>query len=404
MAYVFINGYTRKYYKTINVPAEYEDFTLPYLTSNTSYGTVTCSSENTGHPAYQAFDGDSSTWWEINEGVKSATWQWVLPVEIYITGIKIQVRTGDRPNLTARVYTSSAKTQAIGNSVTTTTAGQVVTVSSIPSDGVKTNTIFIDCSSTQDYLGIGEITITAKKLVKASYSYETEGTAENYDRYVDVPNILIPVNGYTRKYYKTINVPAEYAIENYPRPVLTQNGTLGGNSFAVYASSQYNTSEDYAPYVSFKNLRGAYSAISEDGVTISESNPWEYIMYFPKAICITEINMLNRSSYPHAPQKGYIEGSNDNISYTTLCSFTNSNNDVSGTWNISIPNSNQGFYTYYKFKFTSAPTTDGIYVALGFPTWKHKVIKSPAYSYEIQSTENDYDRYEDVLNTFEVRA
>ena len=188
-----VNGYTRKYYKTVIVPAVYEDVVLPKLTSNTSYGTLTASNynpESTIIMPYCAFDGDTSTWWETGRSVTSANLQWVLPEKIIITGIKIQVRMGDRPNLTARVYTSSNKTVPIGDSITTTTAGEIATVQNIPDDGIETAILYFDCSSTQDYLGINEVEITAKKLLTEQFSYEIEGTADDYDRYEDVLNIL----------------------------------------------------------------------------------------------------------------------------------------------------------------------------------------------------------------------
>lgn len=388
MAYIFINGYTRKYYKTINVPAEYEDFTLPYLTSNTSYGTVTCSSEHGEYLAYKAFDGNSSTWWETNEGVKSATWQWVLPVEIYITGIKIQVRTGDRPNLTARVYTSSAKTQAIGNSVTTTTAGQVVTVSGIPSDGIKTNTIFIDCSSTQDYLGIGEITITAKKLVKASYSYETEGTAEDYDRYVDVPNTLIPVNGYTRKYYKTITVNVPEETQTFTQPVLSANGTLGGNSFAVSASGENQSgSNPYRAYEAFDNNASTYWRCS------NTTSGWIQF-YNPKPLHVSTLKWGYFYSYPTG---GSVLGSNDGTNFDTLTTWTNSS---AADFTITV-NSTKA-YKYYRITVTGV-NTDVVHCKDMTITATEVIKEAYSYSQEVESTIDDYDRYEDVLNIFEVR-
>ena len=175
------------------VPAVYEDVVLPKLTSNTSYGTLTASNynpESTIIMPYCAFDGDTSTWWGTGRSVTSANLQWVLPEKIIITGIKIQVRMGDRPNLTARVYTSSNKTVPIGDSITTTTAGEIATVQNIPDDGIETAILYFDCSSTQDYLGINEVEITAKKLLTEQFSYEIEGTADDYDRYEDVLNIL----------------------------------------------------------------------------------------------------------------------------------------------------------------------------------------------------------------------
>ena len=47
----------------------------------------------------------------------------------------------------------------------------------------------MDITAGDSYVGVGEIQLTAKEFVAPAYSYETEGTADDYDRYEDVPNM-----------------------------------------------------------------------------------------------------------------------------------------------------------------------------------------------------------------------
>lgn len=168
--YLFARG-KRKYYKY-----KYTNWTQPIMTSNTTYGTLTASVVNSGSGVYQAFDKNTSSWWEAKTG--TAEWlNWKLPVTLKITGIKIRVRTGNKPNITCRCYTDSSKKTPIGDSITTTTAGQEIAVANIPSSGIITNNIYFDCSSTQDYMGILEITITAQE------QSSVESTIDDYDYY-----------------------------------------------------------------------------------------------------------------------------------------------------------------------------------------------------------------------------
>lgn len=149
----------------------------PVLTSNTSYGVVTCSAESTtaGQKAFNASDGvksgtayshwvsDASTGW----------WQWKLPVKLKITKIVFYNRYRDNLNITGRFYTDSSKTIPIGNSFSpAATSWAAVTVYD-NAEGIITDTIYFDKTAGSQYNGIGELEITATVL--------EEGTAEDYD-------------------------------------------------------------------------------------------------------------------------------------------------------------------------------------------------------------------------------
>lgn len=147
----------------------------PVLTSNTSYGVLTASNYNGDSVMpYKILDGDVNTQWQTSQGVTSATILWELPVTLKIYGITVRSRSGNRPNLTCAIYTDSTKTTHIGNQFTSTVAGSNNVVQGIPQDGVITNKIFFDCSSTSDYLGIDEV------YIKADY-YDEHYTYKAYN-------------------------------------------------------------------------------------------------------------------------------------------------------------------------------------------------------------------------------
>ena len=156
---------------------KWNPWTQPVLTSNTSYGVVTCSAESTttGQKAFNASDGvksgtayshwvsDASTGW----------WQWKLPVKLKITKIVFYNRYGDNLNITGRFYTDSSKTIPIGNSFSpAATSWAAVTVYD-NAEGILTDTIYFDKTAGSQYNGIGELEITATVL--------EEGTSGDYD-------------------------------------------------------------------------------------------------------------------------------------------------------------------------------------------------------------------------------
>lgn len=257
---IFINGIKRLYYKTVNVPDQWENWTQPVLTSNTSYGTVSASNRSsTTYDYYKALDGKitggkgAGTWWECGEYVSTGWWKWELPVTLKITAIKFYARGYNNANITARFYTSAEKTVAIGNQFSSNgTPWQSQDITGIPSGGVKTNCVYLEITGGSSYVGVGEIQITAQELVKEAYSYEIAGTADDYDRYEDIPNYYAVVNGFKRIYYKTVHVPAER--EPFVQSVLSANGTYGGSAFAVAANAEVQAYD--RPYKAYQATEG----------------------------------------------------------------------------------------------------------------------------------------------------
>ena len=134
------------------------------------------------------------------------------------------------------------------------------------------------------------------------------------------------------RYYKYINI-------DFRQPIISSDGTLGEDSFALYASSEY--SADYAAWKAFdekSNTEWAARGVPEN---------LSYIIYNPQPLNITKIEVVNRTTSENI-STCQIEASNDNENWKTITPvITNSNNSALGEWKIDI-SENQEYYNYYK--------------------------------------------------------
>lgn len=142
------------------------------------------------------------------------------------------------------------------------------------------------------------------------------------------------------------NWEAEYStyggVETaFPVPTLSSDGTLGGSSFAVYSSTIYSSGG-----------RPAYYAFDGNSGTLYTSGnlACSFIIYNPTALkmsdwsFVAEVTNRQIASY-------VIYGSNDNLIYTVLNSGTNTS--VTTNLTLTIPESNRGYYKYYKLYVSS---------------------------------------------------
>ena len=131
----------------------------------------------------------------------------------------------------------------------------------------------------------------------------------------------------------------KYTWATFSQPTLSANGTLGGSSFAVAASSE----------------RGGYSAwkaFADGWDVIWHSNgeiPCWYTFYNPKVLKISKIQILNDPEVGCG--NGKLQGSNDNGTYTDICSFTGSSS-AGATWSFNPNNTTP--YKYFRFWFTAS--------------------------------------------------
>lgn len=135
-------------------------------------------------------------------------------------------------------------------------------------------------------------------------------------------------------------------IETWTQPTLTSNGTLGGDSFAVYSSRQYT-----ANYYAYK----AFDGNSTTNWLINTANVPTKVdldFYNPNPINVTNIEITNRSGYDTYATKADVYGSFDNVNFTLLASVENSTATTAlAKWNIDL-SSNNKYYTYYRIQFS----------------------------------------------------
>lgn len=133
------------------------------------------------------------------------------------------------------------------------------------------------------------------------------------------------------------------------QPILTENGTLGGNNMAVASSRQsYDLNTDV-----WKAFDGNTSSSSRwyPAGTGSAGIPIILTIYTPEAIKISNLQFTNYIYGSNAPNAFTIYGSSDNSSFTQLGSFTNTVQAANAIWDVDL-SSNTNFYHYYKIEFT----------------------------------------------------
>ena len=134
---------------------------------------------------------------------------------------------------------------------------------------------------------------------------------------------------------------------NFVRPDLTANGTLGGDAFAVAASSY---AAGNVAYRAVDNSDTTYWLSDSYGNDGNLSDDW-YKLYNPDAINIKLLTMVNRASQNNGITEGVIYASDTDSDYSSIISFTNSNTTAKGVWTIDL-SSNNLYRKYYKLQFT----------------------------------------------------
>lgn len=130
--------------------------------------------------------------------------------------------------------------------------------------------------------------------------------------------------------------------QSWSQPILSANGTLGGLSFAVAASSEGGSS--YAAYKAFDNADTSWRS------TGCINN--YMIFYNPIKLKVSSISVLNhRTESNYAMPAGSVYGSNDGTTWYKLCDFTNSVQASNTTWTITV-NAAVG-YKYHKILCTA---------------------------------------------------
>lgn len=149
--------------------------------------------------------------------------------------------------------------------------------------------------------------------------------------------------GYPDFYQKCVDeYNASSSIDiTFEQPVLTANGTMGGSSFAVEASS-YISSPDRNAYKSFDGNNATKWGVN------NTTSGW-LTFYNPQALKVSSIVYTPSTDFP-GEDGGDLEisGSNDNSTWTSLWTGSYTANSIR-TFNVD----SQAYYNYYRITITN---------------------------------------------------
>lgn len=196
------------------------------------------------------------------------------------------------------------------------------------------------CNFTETSNGIYTLNIYNNTSNDITVNYTVYGGSS----YMDVTDSLTFIHSDISE-----NITMTPATESqFVRPNLTSNGTLGGNSFAVSASSEMI--EEPAFYAVDNDVNSTCTVEFIEG---GDPNTWlKYTFYNPVALKTTAIG-LKLYNIPNTPSLTF-KASDDNINWTAL---TVTNTDTSTDYVISTLD-NTTAYKYYKITLKPANEWD----------------------------------------------
>lgn len=137
-------------------------------------------------------------------------------------------------------------------------------------------------------------------------------------------------------------------VKYWEQPKITEDGVMGGDSFAVASSS--NVWADTA------HAWQAFVGATWHG---SSQLPAWLAWYNPEPLRVEIVRIQNRNATPGnvcAPTKYKVQASNNGVEWTDLTSLITNTVTASDAWqpDINIPVSNQGYYQYYRLYITAS--------------------------------------------------
>lgn len=152
-------------------------WTRPNLSSNSSYGAVSCGSYYSDCQPYKAFDGTISNTWQGWYANGTTSWlKWQLPKTIKIKSLKVvscYYSSSSYYQFQGRFYTSSDKTVPMGDAFSFNSWNQTKTIANIPEEGIITDCIYLDKTGGGYYSGVQEIYIEADEQTYEWHPWST---------------------------------------------------------------------------------------------------------------------------------------------------------------------------------------------------------------------------------------
>ena len=196
---------------------------------------------------------------------------------------------------------------------------------------------------------------------------------KDYDFYGDTKACYKSFKEVERKYYKYIEVP-------WTQPVLSSNGTLGGKVCAAYSSR------------TVYGDRYAYKAFDGNTTTIwtVTTLPVNLIFYSPEPIKVTNIQCRNRADgYNYTITAGKIQASNNNSTWDSLTSWTNSNASQGAVWTIEL-SKNVNYYNYYNILVSSGTGNEASLAEVSFTATRKSIAEGSPFDYDFYEYATTY--------------
>ena len=178
--------------------------------------------------------------------------------------------------------------------------------------------------------------------------------------------VFVPNGWSDYDYYK-------YVYQDWTQPVLTENGVLGGDSFAC---DQSTVRGNYYAYQAFDNMGSTTMWHSTNSI------PAWISWYNPTPLKITNVNVTNRSSDGSYPKAYQLQYSDDNSTWTTTVSGNGTGGD-SVSWDI--PVTLDTYHKYWRLYVISASGSNSGYVSIG------EIVITAQERLTVVGTESDYD-------------
>ena len=144
-------------------------------------------------------------------------------------------------------------------------------------------------------------------------------------------------------------------FKEFVQPVLTENGTMGGDTFAC-DQSDYFTETSGEEQKAWRVFDGNKS-VHEWQVNTVSLTAWYWLSWYnPQPIKISKVGVRDSSaSYSILAWK--LQGSNDNSTWTDLITGTHESITGIAIWYMEVPEEKQGFYKYYRIYCQPRSTT-----------------------------------------------
>lgn len=187
------------------------------------------------------------------------------------------------------------------------------------------------------------------------------------------------------KVYKE-TVKKYYKYTNWTQPVLTSNGVIGSNSFAVSETGSWESSDP------------AFQAMDNNTGTVNifqKGTGYYFQFYNPNPLNVTNLNITNFAGDAwgtRALTAGSIMASNNGIDFVELLTYSNSVTGGSASWNIDL-STNTGYYKYYRIIATGTSYSNNGAVN---QCMINELKITAKEQITVENSESDYDFFRDV--------